>query len=275
MGAKMTLIFNVSNYLIENEESLAVEIVEGVLHRMKLEIPKWEKEQAITMYIEFMRFLGESLINDEEGVPQGLLIWSKKNAEGQVSSGGKISEIVARYPSTREIFIEILTRISLEFGLSIKETTFIIKRINAMLDISLNETVFAFERFTDKFIDETQREMAELSAPIVPIKEGIAVLPLIGVIDSYRATYILEKVVPKISELQIDHLIADFSGILTIDIEIARYLFRIENILRLLGINTIVTGLRPELVQIVVKDGIDMSSFKTFAHVKQALESIK
>lgn len=271
----MTIIFNVSNYLIEHAESLAVEIVEGVLHRTKLEIPKWEKEQAITMYIGFMGFLGESLINDEDGVPKDLLIWSKKNAEGQVSSGGKISEIVARYPSTREIFIEILTRISLEFGLSIKETILIIKRINAMLDISLNETVFAFERFTDKIIDETQREMAELSAPVVPIKEGIAVLPLIGVIDSYRATYILEKVVPKISELQINHLIADFSGILTIDIEIARYLFRIEGILGLLGINTIVTGLRPELVQIVVKDGIDMSSFKTFAHVKQALESIK
>lgn len=271
----MTSFFNISNYLIESAESLAVEIVEGVLHRMKLEIPEWEKEQAITMYVQFMEFLGRSLIDDKKGVSEELVLWSKENGERQAASGEKISEIVVRYPPTRDIFIEILTRISLEFELSIKETAFIIKRINTMLDISLNETVFAFERLADKMMDETQREMAELSAPVVPIKEGMAVLPLIGAIDSYRATYILEKVIPQIAELQTKHLIIDFSGILIIDIEIAHYLYQIENILRLLGVNTIITGLRPQLAQTIVNGGIDMSYIKTFATVKQALDSLK
>ncbi|PLR85681.1 hypothetical protein CVD23_08285 [Bacillus sp. V33-4] len=78
-----------------------------------------------------------------------------------------------------------------------------------------------------------------------------------------------------ISELNIDYLIVDFSGILKIDAEIAEYLYQIENVLRLLGIHTIVTGLRPKLAQTVVIAGIDMSSIQTFATVKQALESIK
>ncbi|HWO98239.1 MAG TPA: STAS domain-containing protein [Bacillus sp. (in: firmicutes)] len=271
----MTSFFNISNYLIESAESLAVEIVEGVLHKMNLKIPEWEKEQAIMMYIQFMEFLGKSLIDNKTEVSEDLVVWSKENGERQAASGEKISEIVVRYPPTRDIFIEILTRISLEFNLSIKETAFIIRQINAMLDVSLNETVFAFERLADKMMDETQREMAELSAPVVPIKEGIGVLPLIGAIDSYRATYILEKVVPKVAELQIKYLIIDFSGILTIDVEIARYLYQIENILRLLGVNTIITGLRPELAQTIVNGGIDMSSIKTFATVKQALENFK
>jgi rsbT co-antagonist protein RsbR len=271
----MTSIANVASYLINNAESLAVEIVEGVLHIMNLEIPKWEKEQAITMYIEFTGFLGKSLMDDDEnGVPEALIVWSKKNAERQVSSGGKISEIVVRYPSTREIFTDILTRISLEFGLSLKENAFIIKRINAILDISLNETIFAFEHISDKYKKEIQIKIDELSAPVISIKEGIAILPFIGAIDSYRATYILEKVVPKIAELKLNYLIVDFSGIFTIDVEIARYLFQIENVLRLLGIYTIVTGLRPELARIIVNGGIDMSSIKTFAHLKQALESL-
>ncbi|KIL49311.1 hypothetical protein KP78_07790 [Jeotgalibacillus soli] len=59
------------------------------------------------------------------------------------------------------------------------------------------------------------------------------------------------------------------------DIEIADYLYKIEVILALLGIDTIVTGLRPELARTVVDAGIDMSSINTFAHVKQALESIE
>lgn len=271
----MTPISNISNYLIDNAEALAGEIVKGVLLRLKLEIPTEEKERAIQMYTGFVGFLGKSLISEEEGVPKDLLDWSKKNAEELVAAGGKLSEIVARYPGTREIFTEFLTSVGLTFKLSTEETVFIIKQVNVLLDVSLNETVFAFERLSDKFMEESKKEMAELSAPIVPIKEGVAVLPLIGVIDYYRATYILEKVVPKIADLRVRQLITDYSGILTIDDDVARYLYQIENILGLLGIKTIVTGLRPDLAQTIVRAGINMSATPTFAHVKQALESIE
>jgi rsbT co-antagonist protein RsbR len=143
-----------------------------------------------------------------------------------------------------------------------------------MLDLSLNETLFAFERLSDQIEQETQKEMAELSAPVVPIKEGVAVLPLIGSLDSYRAHYILENVIPRIAEEKVNYLIADFSGLHNIDLDIARYLFQIENVLRLLGITTIITGLRPKLAQTAVLGGIDLTSLKTFATVKQAVENI-
>ncbi len=103
----MTWVLNVSNHLIGNAESLAEEIVAGVLHSMELEIPLWEKEQAIKMYIEFINFLGDSLLVMDEGVPQTLIEWSNKNAAGQVSPEGKISEIIVRYPPTRDIFTDI------------------------------------------------------------------------------------------------------------------------------------------------------------------------
>ncbi len=271
----MTSISKVTNYFNENAEALAIEIVEGVLHRMQLVIPEWEKEQAITMYIEFFGFLGESLFCEKDSVPKDLMVWSKKNGEREASSGGRISEIIERYSTTRNIFTELMTKISLHYELSVEETTMILKRINSMLDLSINETLYAFERQSDRIAKKTKRVIAELSATIVPIHEDIAVLPLVGSIDTYRATFILEKVVPKIVEQEIEYLIADFSGILTIDLEVANYLYSIENILRLLGVKTIVTGLRPELAQIVVKGGIDMSSIQTFATVKQALKSFK
>ncbi|MET1029878.1 MAG: anti-anti-sigma factor, partial [Domibacillus tundrae] len=83
-----------------------------------------------------------------------------------------------------------------------------------------------------------------------------------------------KKVVPKISKLELDYLIVSFSVILDIDLEIAQYLYNMESVLRLIGVQTIVTGLRPQSVQTVVRGGIDMSNIKTFAHVKQALEKI-
>lgn len=139
----------------------------------------------------------------------------------------------------------------------------------------MNETVFAFERLSEEYKEATKRELAELSAPIVLVKERVAVLPLIGLIDDYKAQYIMEHVLRKIAEQQIDIVIADFSGVLTIDTEIAQHLHQIGQMLSLLGIKTLTTGLRPELAIVAVQSGIRMSDITSFTNVKQALESIK
>ncbi|WP_046178381.1 STAS domain-containing protein [Domibacillus tundrae] len=272
----MNLFLNFSTYIYENMESLAIEVVEGVLHRMKLDIPEWEKEQAINMYVELLRFMGESFGNEgKESVPEFFIDWSKKNAAMQISSRGKMSEIAVRYPPTRDVFTEIVTEISIELGLSVKENALIIKRINKLLDISLNETIFAFEQLFEEAREETQKELAALSAPIIPVKDGIVILPLIGDIDTYRANYIMEHVVPKIADMNINYVIADFSGIYTINVDIAEYLHQIGSMFQLMGIHVLTTGLRPELAQIVVNSHINISAIDTFANVKKALESVK
>jgi len=272
----MNLVINFSKYINENVESLATTVVEGVLHRMKLDIPVWEKDQAVSMYVQLISFLAESLENEgNDSVPDTVIEWSKKNAAMQVSSSREISEIVVRYPPTREVFNEIVTEISIKLGLSLKENALILKRINIMLDISLTETVHAFEFLLNEARQETQKQFAALSAPLIPIKDDIVVLPLIGNIDCYRANYIMEQVVPKIGALDINHVIVDFSGIFNIDEAIAEHLHQIGTMLNLMGIHVITTGLRPELAQTAVKSRINLSKIETFANVKRALESIK
>jgi len=272
----MNLFSNFSKYINENVESLAAEVVEGVIRKIHLDIPESEKEQAIFMYVGFFEFLGESFIDEGKvPTPDSLIEWSKKNAAMQVSSGGEISEIVVRYPPTREVFTDILTEISIELGLSVKENAVILKRINTLLDVSLNETVFAFERLFNEARKETQKQLAALSAPIIPVKEDIVILPLIGNIDDYRANYLMEKVVPRLAGLDINHVIVDFSGIFEINEDIARHLHQIGNMLNLMGIHVITTGIRPELAQTMVNSRIDFSEIETFASVKRALESIK
>ena len=270
----MRLENKIATYFTNNASSLAVQIVEGVLQKMKLAISKEEKQQAIIMYIKFFEFLGQSILEDTEDVAEDILSWSKKNAEHQVTSGGKISEITVRYPPTREVFTDLITKLSDDFGISLKESKSIIKKVNSMLDVSLNETILAFEMLSERYEEKTKRELAELSAPIVLIQEGVAVLPLVGKIDSYRVNYILDRGVPKIAELQLQFLIIDYSGIIDLNQELVSNLKSIGDILGLLGIDVIVTGMRPELALTVVRSGMDMSAFKTFAHVKHALEWI-
>lgn len=264
-----------SRYISENAESLSAEVVESVVQEMNLDIPQWEKEQAANMYVELLGFFGLSLQEEDRiEVPDSLIEWSKKNAEMQVASGGKISEIVVRYPPTRQVFSEIFTRLSVQFGLTVTENAKAARGIDAILDASLTETFFAFERLSERYQAEAQTQLLDLSAPIVPVLDDVVVLPFIGVIDSYRIAHIMDNVIPRIAEMNVNHVIADFSGVLTIDAHIAQSIQQMGSILQLMGIHIIIAGLRPDLVQTIVHSGIDMLETDAYATVKQALESV-
>ncbi|WP_075618815.1 STAS domain-containing protein [Paenisporosarcina indica] len=272
----MSLFLSFSEYISKHVESLAIEVVEGVIGNMKLDIPEIEKEQAISMYVELLNFLGESMVGEgTDPVPDTVIEWSKKNAKMQVSSSGEISEILVRYPPTRDVFTDILTRISIELALSVKENALIIKRMNILMDVSLTETVYAFEHLLNEAREDTQKQLAALSAPIIPVRGDIVILPLIGDIDCYRTKYLMEQVVPKIATMDIDHVIVDFSGLFIIDEDIATQLLQLGNMLNLMGIHILITGVRPDLAQTVVNSGIDFSDIETFADVKTALKSLE
>jgi rsbT co-antagonist protein RsbR len=270
----MASLSNLANHFKENAPQLAVEVVENVLNKIQLTISIEEQETAVCMYTRFMSFIGDTILYDRKGVPSALIEWSKQNAESIVVAEGKISDIIVRYPPTREVFAELVEELSSSFELSINEALFVFIRINEMLDISLDETVIAYERLTEKYKKEMQKEMEELSSPIVPVREGIAVLPLMGKIDSNRADYLLEKVVPKVQQLNLDYLIVDFSGISTMDELTAHHIHQIGSVLRLLGIDLITTGINPTLALTSVKGGLDMENMRAYSSVKQALETI-
>lgn len=112
----------------------------------------------------------------------------------------------------------------------------------------------------------------EISAPIVPIIDGLAVLPLVGSVDGDRSMRLLDIIPQKIQGENLHCLIIDVSGIYNIDNVVAEFLYKIDQILRLLGIQLIFTGIRPELALKAVDVRIDFSKLKTMGTVKQALK---
>lgn len=272
---EMSGVDQFSSYICENAHSISKEVVEYVVDRSKPGISEEEKEMALSMYVKLLSFFSESLKNESESfIPDHLIEWSKNNAQMQVNSGGKLSDIIVRYPLTRDIFTEVLVRISLELDLSTADTGLVLKGINQVLDVSLNETVLAFEQLSEQSKKELQEELLSLSAPIVPIRDEVVVLPLIGYIDEDRASFIMDNVIPKIAAMNVDYVILDFSGVLTINRHVAESLHQIGGIFRMMGINVVITGLRPELVQVAVNSSIKISAANAFSTVKQALEII-
>lgn len=121
---------------------------------------------------------------------------------------------------------------------------------------------------------EIIEQINELSLTLVPLLDGIAVLPLVGSFDESRGRQLLDDVPIKVKTQNIVCLIIDFSGIYNLDDVVAHYLFQINEVLTLLGVRTILTGLRPELALIANQLDIDLTSKTIHSTVKSALNSL-
>ncbi|MBO1512456.1 PAS domain S-box protein [Metabacillus bambusae] len=126
-------------------------------------------------------------------------------------------------------------------------------------------------RLTEKRQKEITMQINELSATLVPLLEGIAVLPLLGSIDEERAVQLLDSIPVKVKEQKVKYLIVDFSGIYNLDSMVTGYIFKINNVLSLLGVLSIFSGLRPELALAAINLNINFKSTPTVSTVKDAL----
>ncbi|WP_233523076.1 STAS domain-containing protein [Peribacillus saganii] len=264
----------VAEYLIKKAETVSREIVQYNIDKLEIELPEELIKKAIITHREFIKFLGETLYFSDEEVAADFVEWFKKYEEKEENYKVNISSIIKPYADTRQRLINIVTAISMEHRLTTEEVVRINNRISYLLDISMTETILLRERITEKMNIENQKLITEISSPIVPIQNGIAILPLIGEIDLDRTEHIMTNVIPKIGEMKIECLIIDFSGIVTIDTEIASRILGIYDVLRLLGIDAMFTGIRPDLAARVVIAGIDFSSLRTYATVQQAILSM-
>lgn len=263
-----------AEYLYQHAEVLSKELVADMIKEFQTGVPQCEIEQAVTMYKNLLRFLADSCINNNDINPEIILKWSRENGEREAANAGELSEIISRYPPSRLILTDYLAKIGEEYKLLKPEITEVIKKINYIVDISIHETVVSYEQRSAQILKESQQEAHELAAQFVPIQDGIAILPLYGTIDHDRASYIIEKTVPRITEKAIDWLIIDFSGIIKMDGEVAGHIFNIHYLLELIGIQVIITGIRPKLAQEAVLQGIDFSGIRTCGSVMQAIQSI-
>lgn len=270
----MDPIQRVGQYLVDNAEEIVREMIEFALEHVEYEVTDEMIEQSVKVNVDFMSLLARSFEDTKEAAAEELIAYSKKNGEKQAEMLARLAQVIKPYAENRLMYIEKITSISIQHGLSTEDVVKINNRISYLLDVSMTETIFAYEAFRDDQMKERQREINELSAPIVPIQHGIAVLPLIGMIDYTRVQHLLNKVLPSIPMYEVEHLIIDFSGILKIDAEVAQHIFTIHNVLELLGIHVMFTGIRPNLSMAVVQAGIDFTSFNTYGSVKQAIESI-
>ncbi|MFJ8064392.1 STAS domain-containing protein [Psychrobacillus sp. NPDC096426] len=126
--------------------------------------------------------------------------------------------------------------------------------------------------YSQKVLITTQALITELSSPVIPIKEGIGVLPLVGNIDNERAKVIFESTLDQSSAKKLTTIFIDFSAVPVLDSMVAHHLYKLIVALNLIGVEAIYSGIRPELAQSILSLDIDFTSIKTYSSLMRALK---
>lgn len=134
------------------------------------------------------------------------------------------------------------------------------KRINDSVDQFLNNFFISYSGYKDKLLLSQKKLVENLSAPIIPINNSIAVLPLIGMMDALRVERLEEKVLMGVSSLRIQTLIIDLSGIAEMEMDVLHQFDKILSGVNMMGCKVILTGLRVEIVRKVVAAGVVFGS---------------
>jgi rsbT co-antagonist protein RsbR len=131
-------------------------------------------------------------------------------------------------------------------------------------------TLEVFQKSRDRIVARQQRELLELSTPVISLWEGIIALPLIGTLDSARALVVMENLLDKVVASGAHTAIIDITGVPTVDTLVAQHLLKTIAAARLMGAHCILSGIRPQIAQTIVHLGIDLADVPTRATLAEA-----
>src|SRR5439155_24161058 len=120
-----------------------------------------------------------------------------------------------------------------------------------------------FVQERERVIREQQEAIRELSTPVLPVRERLLILPIIGLIDRQRARQLTEQLLHAIRTNRAKVVVMDITGVPAMDSNVANHLVQTVEASRLLGATVIVTGLSPEIAQTLVTIGVDLRTMHT------------
>ncbi len=112
----------------------------------------------------------------------------------------------------------------------------------------------------------------ELSTPVLQIYQGVLLLPLIGTVDSQRIADLHEGLLDRLNKTKSQVVIIDITGVATLDTQVANGLVQAARAAQLLGAKVLLCGFSPEVAQVVVSLGIQLSVIESFPDLRAAME---
>jgi rsbT co-antagonist protein RsbR len=197
----------------------------------------------------------------ETGAVEALQAYARNLSERIIPRGVETHEVIGIILLLRDVLLRSLLR---QF-----QSRF--ELLNRMLD-AFEPAAGGFVHERERIIHEQQDAIRGLSTPVLPVREGLLILPIVGVIDPQRARQLTGQLLQGIRTNRAKVVVIDITGVPSINSTVANHLVLTVEAARLLGATAIVTGLSPEIAQTLVTLGVDLTKMNTVCDLRGGIE---
>ena len=220
----------------------------------------------------FIRFLVDAMEADPSGRIDGP-VWAKVRdmltnlSASRARQGSTPSETATFVFSFKE---PLFSRLQREYRSDAEGLAREVWTATLLLDQLGLFTTEVFRKSREDVIARQQRELLELSTPVVSLWEGVLAVPLIGTLDSERTQVVMENLLQRIVDTGAAIAIIDITGVPTVDTLVAQHLLKTVGAARLMGAECIISGIRPQIAQTIVHLGLELNTVATKATLADA-----
>lgn len=144
----------------------------------------------------------------------------------------------------------------------------LIKSLDRWIEPIINKLVSGYTGSWERSVTLQRMALKELSTPLIPIMDGITVMPLIGTIDTERAKLIMETLLEGVIKHNSEVVLIDITGVPVVDTMVAHHIVQASEAVRLIGATSILVGIQPEIALTITNLGIDLNKFMTKSSLK-------
>ena len=153
----------------------------------------------------------------------------------------------------------------------------LVSSINAMVEAlaaARSKSAHDLDELTERITTiERQREaIRNLSVPIIEIWTGVLCAPVVGVLDSMRASEVTTTLLTAVVVKKARHVIIDVTGVEVMDTQSTDHFLRIARSVTLLGATCSLSGMHPNVARTIVHMGVDLHGLVSYRTMREALK---
>ncbi|MEM4998915.1 STAS domain-containing protein [Priestia megaterium] len=228
--------------------------------------------ELTTFRLDLLTTYADSLLLEKEAANEVMAQWGNNMANLLVNHGLPLNLAFEEISYYRDVIGEIIKEEAKNNDFSLDAFYQLISHFNLIVDNAIQFVSKSYVKDYTKKINYAQYAIDELSVPVVRMTEEIGILPLVGDLDTKRAQYLMESALEKGSQYKLKWLIIDLSAVPIIDTMVADQLFKVIDGLQLIGIEVVISGIRPEIAQTMVNLGIKVEEIRSFSSLHQAVQ---
>jgi PAS domain S-box-containing protein len=127
------------------------------------------------------------------------------------------------------------------------------------------------KRLQEEMLRAREETLRSISTPLMPIADGVLVVPLVGEMTRERAEQLIETLLSGVASQRARLTILDMTGMPQTGPDVIDALLRAARGVRLLGAEIILTGIRPSVAQALVELSADLGSIVTQATLERGV----